>query len=196
MNISLLAYLVGLHPLDKQGFLVEIFIRLEPKGHHSNYVSCGWFFCCSNSYYCCTIGKICEFSDIKKSCAPTGNRTKTIFRINERCHAHCSCQVRIPYRKCLFHVLKLFIFPTVLLNCIRLKLLLCFCSTILKLLCKLSCPSENSGHAYCIHNTHGNIFTIFTKKIGHQKSFQIESPRVANYLFLDQNRSKRWLLLK
>ena len=53
MNISLLpplsAYLVGLHPLDKQGFLVEIFIRLEPKGHHSNYVSCGWFFC-FNSY--------------------------------------------------------------------------------------------------------------------------------------------------
>ena len=124
----------------------------------------GGFFCCSNSYYCCTIGKICEFSDIKKSCAPTGNRTKTIFRINERCHAHCSCQVRIPYRKCLFHVLKLFIFPTVLLNCIRLKLLLCFCSTILKLLCKLSCPSDNSGHAYCIHNTHMVIFSPFLQR--------------------------------
>ena len=59
---------------------------------------------------------------------------------------------------------KIVYFSYCVADCIWLKLLLCFCSTILKLLCKLSCPSENSGHAYCIHNTHGNIFTIFTKK--------------------------------
>ena len=181
MNISLLAYLVGLHPLDKQGFLVEIFIRLEPKGHHSNYVSCGWFFCCSNSYYCCTVGKICEFSDIKKSC-PHWESNQNLFQ-NKR-EVSCSLLMSGSNPLSEMSVLKLFIFPTVLENCIWLKLLLCFCSTILKLLCKLSCPSDNSGHAYCIHNTHMVIFSPFLqrKKQVIKKVFK-SNPKGSQFIF-------------